>query len=198
MTVDLDTVFTKLAVSDDRLRVLNLLELLGFDTLRVNYSGGGDSGSVENFEFHPAPETKEKKHAAKFVETRFEETLSQPIWDTHGSFADGGGYSVDGSVVWNVTEKMVDIQGTHHYYEYDDEGEETENNDEDWAEGVYQYDEGDEVEVEDYDCDCLLAYAQCVLKEKFPGEYHNRIVAAAIQGDKGAVEYVKWVEGGCK
>ena len=196
MSVDLDTVFAKLSVEDERLRILNLMELLGFDTIHVNYSGGGDSGSVDNVEFFPTPTSKSQKDAAKFIEKRFEEPLSQPIWDKHGSFADGGGFSVNGIVVWDAKQKMVDINGTDHYWEYDEEGEESDSSEEEWGEGVYEFDEDDQTPSQNYSYDCLSAYAQFVLKDQFPGEYHNRIVAGAIQGDKQAKEYVKWVEGG--
>ncbi len=198
MTVDLDTVFAKLSVSDERLRILNLMELIGFDTLRVNYSGGGDSGSVDDFEFLPTPKAKTQKEAAKFIETRFDETLSQPIWDKHGSFADGGGYSVNGTVTWDAKGKTVDITGVDHYYEYDDDGDETSSNDDDWGEGVCEFDEDDQTPCDDYSYDCLTAYAKYVLKGKFPDEYHNRMIAGAIQGDSQAKEYVKWVEEGAK
>lgn len=191
MTVDLDTVFTKLLASDERLRLLNLIELMGFDSVRVEYSGGGDSGSVDFIEFLP-----NRNKSSDFIRDYFEETLSQPIWDTHGSFADGGGYSVNGSVVWDAKEKTVDIMGTHHYYECDEDGEETDSNDEDWAESIYSAEDDDEVRDDSYDC--LFAYAKYVLKDKFPGEYHNRMIAAAIQGDEHAKKYVKWVEDGMK
>lgn len=196
-TVDLDRVFADLSVESNHLRILNLMNHLGFDTIHVNYSGGGDSGSVDMIDFFPEPKSKEKRAAAKFVSERFEDTLSQPIWDMHGSFADGGGYSVNGTVVWDAKAKTVDINGTHHYYECDEEGEETDCEDEDFSEAVFEYDSEDPTEKED-SYDCLFAYAQFVLKDKFPGEYHNRMLAAAMQKEPHAVEYVKWCEGGCK
>lgn len=197
---NLDKVFSDLRVSDDNLRVLNLMGYLGFNTIHVNYSGGGDSGAVDYVEFFPEPKTNAQKEASRFLNEQFEETLSQPIWDLHGSFADGGGYSVNGAVIWDAVEKTVDINGTHHYYECDDEGEEADCNDEDFSEAVYSLDqhdlqiiEGEDVD-EDGSYDCLFAYARLVLKNKFPGEYHNRIVAAAIAGDSSAKEYVSWSE----
>ena len=194
-TVDFEKIFTDLSVGDERLRVLRFMDVLGLETIHVNYSGGGDSGSVDNIEFFP--EDTVNRNTYQFITTRFEETLSGPVWDHHGSFADGGGYSVSGSVVWNAKEKEVSIQGTHHYYEYNDEGEETESNDEDFAETCFDFDEDDPVD-EEPSFDILYAYAKFVLKDKFPGEYHNRMLAAAIKKDKDAIEYVKWCEGGCK
>lgn len=194
MTTDFDVIFRKLSVSDERLRILNLLELMGFNSVHVNYSGGGDSGTVEGFDFFPEPVTEEQKKAARFIETHFEETLEQPIWDRHGSFADGGGYSVSGTVIWDSKDKVVDIRGTDYYWEYDEEGEENESSEEDWSEGVCEYEPENMNEFDDCDYSCLAAYAQYVLKDKFPGEYHNRMIASAIEGDAGAKNYVVWLE----
>lgn len=195
-TVDFEKIFTDLSMGDERVRILNFMNVLGLDTIHVNYSGGGDSGSVDSIEFFP--EKAVNRNTYQFITTRFEEALSQPVWDHHGSFADGGGYSVNGSVVWNAKEKEVSIQGTHHYYEYDDEGEETESDDEDFAETCFNWEDGDPDRGDDPGFDMLYAYAKFVLKDKFPGEYHNRMVAAAMQKDKDAIEYVKWCKGGCK
>jgi hypothetical protein len=195
-TVDFEKIFTDLSVGDERLRVLKFMDVLGLDTIRVNYSGGGDSGSIDDVEF--LPDGAVARNVYEFVTERFEEVISQPVWDTHGSFADGGGYSVSGTVIWDAKQKEVSIQGTHHYYELDENCEETESNDEDFAETCYEFDEEDPVDGEP-SFDMLYAYAKFVLKDKFPGEYHNRMLAAAMEKDKGAFEYVKWVEGGrCK
>ena len=201
-TVDFENLFKKLSISDERLRILNFLKAVGFDSVHVNYSGGGDSGSVDSFNFFPTPSNENTREVAQFVENMFEEVLSQPIWDKHGSFADGGGFSVSGSVIWNVEEKSVVIQGTDCTLECDEEGEETESNYEDWVDDLYLYEEGEEEEVLSLNgeqrYDCLLGYAMCFMKDKFPGEFHNRMVAAAMVGDSDAVRYVKWCENGFK
>lgn len=193
--VDFEKIFSDLSVGDEKLRVLRFMDVLGLDTIRVNYSGGGDSGSVDDIEF--LPDGAVARNVYEFITNRFDELLSQPIWDKHGSFADGGGYSVSGTVVWDAKEKAVTIRGTDHYYEYDDEGDETNSEDVDWEEGCFDWEDGDP-DRSDPSFDMLYAYAKFVLKDKFPGEYHNRMLAAAMEKDQGAVEYVKWCEGGCK
>lgn len=194
-TVDFEKIFSELSVGNERLRILRFMDVLGLDTIRVNYSGGGDSGSVDDIEF--LPDGLCSRNLYQFITTRFEETLSQPVWDMHGSFADGGGYSVSGTVIWDAKQKEVSIQGTHHYYEYGEDGEETDSNDEDFGETCFDFDDEDPVDGEP-SYDILCAYAKFVLKDKFPGEYHNRMLAAAMEKDQGAIEYVKWCEGGCK
>jgi len=195
-TVDFEKIFTELSVGDERIRVLRFMDVLGLSSIRVNYSGGGDSGSVDDIEFHPQDAVG--RNLYEFITNRFEEILSQPVWDVHGSFADGGGYSVNGTVVWDASTKEVNLYGTHHYYEYDDEGEETDSNDEDFEEACFSWEDGDPERSEGPCFDMIYAYAKFVLKDKFPGEYHNRILAAAMEKDAGAIEYVKWVEGGKK
>ena len=194
-TVDFEKIFADLSVGDERLRVLRFMDVLGLDTIYVNYSGGGDSGSVDDIQFHPDRDSN--RDIYEFITSRFEDALAQPIWDKHGSFADGGGFSVNGAVVWDAKEKVVTIRGTDHYWEYDDEGEESDSHEEEWEEGCYEWEAGDP-EDGTPSFDMLYAYAKFVLKGKFPGEYHNRMLAAAMEKDKGAVEYVKWCEGGCK
>lgn len=195
--MDLDTIWNNLSVGNEKIRIFNLMKVLGFNSIHVNYSGGGDSGGPDGCDFYPEPSSDETRAASNFIWNTFEETLSNPIYDIHGSFADGGGYSVNGTVIWDADEKSVNIKGTHHYYDYDDEGETTEENDEDWAETVYEYDEEDEREGSPA-YDCLFAYAKFVLVGKFPGEYHNRMVASAMEGDADAIKYVKWCEQCCK
>ena len=43
-TVDFEKIFTELSVGDERIRVLRFMDVLGLSSIRVNYSGGGDSG----------------------------------------------------------------------------------------------------------------------------------------------------------
>jgi hypothetical protein len=193
--IDFEKIFSDLTVGDERVRIFRLMDVLGLDTIRVNYSGGGDSGSIEEISFHPEVDSNRKLY--EFITDRFEETLSQPVWDMHGSFADGGGYNVDGAVVWDAKGKDVSIRGTHHYYECDEDGEETDSNDEDFEEACFNWEEEDPDRGEP-SFEMLYVYAKFILKGKFPGEYHNRMVAAALQEDMGAIEYVKWCEGGCK
>lgn len=193
--IDFEKVFSDLSVGDERVRIFRLMEVLGLDTIRVNYTGGGDSGSIEEIEFHP--EVASNRKIYEFIRDRFEETLSDPVWNMHGSFADGGGYSVDGVVVWDAKGKDVSIRGTHHYYECDEDGEETENHDEDFEEACFNWEEGDP-DRDEPSYEMLYVYAKFILKDRFPGEYHNRMVAAAMASDVGAVEYVKWCESGCK
>jgi hypothetical protein len=161
----------------------------------VNYSGGGDSGSVESIELvfdeKVAKEQQRKLDAFREV---FEEELAQPIWDKHGSFADGGGYSVDGVVTYKAKDKTVYISGTDHYWgDYDSEENENEEDleqsrDEEWEDLVA---EKTEVDAGDDSYDFVCFYAKHVIGGRLPEEFHNQILFAAADGDPAAKKYIK-------
>lgn len=183
--------FDKLTCGSFYDRFLNFMEAAGLKQVRVEYSGGGDSGGPEGMEFSPS----KNKSLCEDIRSSFEEELSEPIYQRHGSFADGGGYSVNGEVIWDSTDKTVRMEGTDHHYSYEDCDEENEDfepeeTDSDWEETIFTKDEntknyGDK----DYSLVCL--YAKHFMKGKFPEEYHNRILAAAaVEGDESAKEYI--------
>ena len=189
MQTTTNDIFKILTTGDKYRRFFSLMEVMGFNTLTVNYSGGGDSGGPDGYTFHPDA----KPGTAKKIEERFEEFLCEPIWNRHGSFADGGGFSVDGSVIWDAKEKNVSISGCDHYYEYDEDGEDAGQNDEEWGDTVAELDEDyDDSNEEGFECAAF--YYTCILEKKMPVEHHNRMIAAAITGDVDAIKYVKWCE----
>lgn len=190
MQTTTNDIFKRLATGDRYRRFFSLMEVMGFDTLTVNYSGGGDSGGPDNYTFHPDA----KPSTAKKIEEYFEEFLCEPIWNHHGSFADGGGFSVDGEVVWDAKEKTVSISGCNHYYEYDEEGEDSGQVDEEWGETVNSIDDDYDDSQEEDNFECVAFYSIHILEKQLPPEHHNRMIAAAITGDVGAIKYVKWCE----
>jgi hypothetical protein len=170
-------------------RLFAYMELVGLDTIRVNYSGGGDSGGVDNMEF--LPETVDSS-ICKSIREDCEEELTQPIYSRHGGFADGGGYSVSGVVVYDAVEKRVSISGADHFYEYDEEGEEENSHEEEWIEDVYEQTEQWTEGGYEPEYDLAYLYAKHVLKSQLPEEYHNRILLeAATSKTPVAVKYIK-------
>lgn len=177
-------------------RLFSYMNLVGLDSIRVNYSGGGDSGGVDNMEFIGKGNKKAKKteylnnSVTESIREICEDELAQPIYDRHGGFADGGGYSVSGVVIFDANEKTVKISGTDHYYEWSEEDEdETDKRDNDFDDDIYQQTKRNMSGDEDY----LFAYlyAKDVLKNKLPEEFHNKMLIAATDDDIYAVEYVK-------
>jgi hypothetical protein len=178
--------FDSLTAGDFYTRFFAFCRSFGVERVNVEYSGGGDSGGPDGIGIHPENQSK----IAKYIREELEEELSNPIYNRHGSFADGGGYSVNGNVVYDVTNNQAWIEGTDHNYSYDDEGEETDSSDEEWEETLFS--------AEDsviYDRDYTFAFAYCKIKnEKLPTVEHNKMAAAAIVGDETAKEYMAWLE----
>lgn len=177
-------IFTKLTTGDFNARLFSFMRQVGLDRIIVNYSGGGDSGGMDSMSFVPAID--EKIESA--IQESLEEDLCNPIYSRHGSFADGGGYSVHGHVIWDAKQDKVWLEGVDHHYEYDEDGEESDERDEEWHEPIC--DEPDYNSKEkDYFFVCF--YAEHVLKSKLPEEFHNRILLEATNGDEAAEKYIK-------
>lgn len=177
---------------------------VGVSRVIVQYSGGGDSGGVDNIEVTLGKGSwtdEQKKSINNFFRENLEEELGNPIYDRHGSFADGGGYSVDGSVIYNAETNTAWIEGTDHFYEYSEseDGEEEEEtcSDESWDEMLYDaetsVDEEDQIgENDERTYDFIVAYAK-LKNQALPEVYHNHLAAAAIAGDDEAKEYMAWL-----
>lgn len=190
-------IYNDLVVGDFHDRLFAFMKICGIESIDVNYSGGGDSGGVDHIEIYFDNKNKlslsERSKLQKEIIDKFEEELAQPIWDRHGGFADGGGFSVDGIVTYSANAKCVRISGTDNYYGdecYDEEGNETEEapKTEDWEENVLIK---EEVDKNDSGYDFLCFYATNVLKAPLPEEFHNRVLIAAVDGDVGAKEYIQ-------
>lgn len=178
------------------LRFFGFCKALGISRVNVEYSGGGDSGGTDHIEFVPKdPDSKISSKITSFIREELEEQLSNPIYDRHGSFADGGGYNVSGRVVYDAEGNRAWIEGTDHYYEYneteDGEEEEAEETNEDFDEMLYEFEEGEGF-PEDREFDLLVAYAK-LNNENLPVFIQNYITAAAIAGDENAKEYMEWL-----
>jgi hypothetical protein len=195
-----DATFDKLTRGDEYQTFFALMESLGYKKVHVNYSGGGDSGGTDSIDFYPVPKDNDKNKKEKYdiqrrISERFEEFLSNPIYSRHGSFADGGGYSVDGVVVWDIPNKAVTIEGTEHNWGYND-GEEDEEEevceDTGFEEPVYSFDEGSPDHDRSFEVLCF--YVRNILKGKLPEVLHNRVLAAIIEGDESAKDYVAFLE----
>lgn len=185
--------FTQLTRGGFYDRLFAYMGLTGLDCIRVHYSGGGDSGGVENVEMMPEKVSKKIKIG---IEEHCEEELATPIYNRHGSFADGGGYSVDGVVVYDAKQKTVTIQGTDHYWsdDYEDEeegeGEGEEARDEEWCEDLYEKDD-DTTHLGDSDYLFAYMYAKDFLNKRLPEEFHNQLLIAATEKDQHAEDYIK-------
>ena len=174
-------------------RFLNFMKAAGLKQVRVSYSGGGDSGGPDGIEI--SPNTNRALNSE--IVSQFEEELSEPIYQRHGSFADGGGYSVDGRVIWDAANNNVIIEGTDHYYTYEDSDSEDEDAEEtqtdtEWGEVIFSKSEDyEDVASGDSDYSLLCLYAKWFLKGgKLPEEYHNRVLMAAVDGEDSAKEYI--------
>lgn len=186
--------FDRLTLGSSYQRLFAFCKGLGISRINVEYSGGGDSGGMDSIEVIPKSIDKE---VVNFIRNNLEEKLSNPIYDRHGSFADGGGYSVNGTVVYDIANNKAWIEGTDHFYEYndseneDEEGEET-SSDEAWDEMLYDHEDEDEL-GDEREYEFALHYAKLTNKP-FPDAIHNQMSAAAITGDENAKEYMAWAK----
>lgn len=178
--------FEKMTRGSFHARFLAFMKACHLSEVRVNYSGGGDSGGVDSITCFG----KERKEVLDRLESAIQDidSISDPIYNKFGSFADGGGYSVDGAIVYK--DNKVVLEGTEHHYEYDEKGEEGESRDEDFCEGVFDNTLPDYSGEQDF---CFVnLYASEYLRNKLPEEFHNRILtAAALDSDDAAVEYLE-------
>lgn len=175
-------------------RLFAFMKAAGLKNIEILYSGGGDSGGMEDHNFHPTSLGREVENN---LVDELEEWLTSPIYSRHGSFADGGGYSVNGMVSYNAESKTVILSGTDHYYEYSDDedgdGDIENEHDEEWEEVIYNSQDHKRSSEEDY----LFAhlYSKYISKEKLPEEFHNRMLAAAVtEDDEHAKQYVKEIK----
>lgn len=195
----MNEIFNELVIGDFHDRLFAFMKICGIKSIDVNYSGGGDSGGVDNidvnFDENGKISSNDRTSLRNKILDKWEEELAQPIWNRHGGFADGGGYSVNGVVTYNANNKSVSMSGTDHHYSddyYDEEGNEIEDPEEketatDWEETVLIKEEV-EKKVSGYDFLCF--YANNVLNSPLPEEFHNRVLIAAVEGDLGAKEYI--------
>jgi hypothetical protein len=192
--------YNEMVVGDFHDRLFAFMKICGIKSIDVNYSGGGDSGGVDHIDVYFAESSKislnDRTALNRRIVDKWEEELAQPIWNRHGGFADGGGYSVSGVVTYNAHIKSVAISGTDHHHGddyYDEEGNEIEEREEketaiDWEENLLIE---KEVEKRESGYDFLCFYANNVLNSPLPEEFHNRVLIAAVEGDLGAKEYIQ-------
>ena len=178
--------FDSLIIGSFEQRLFAYMNLVGIREIEVEYSGGGDSGGMDSINFHPS---EIKKKIAEGIRNDLEEQLSSAIYNRHGGFADGGGYYVNGSVVYDSINKTIVISGTDHITEYGEEQEdgdyEEDTREEDWEEQLTFY------KSKDIDCQFAYMFARDVLNGKFDEEFHNKLITyAAINKDEFAEKYV--------
>ncbi len=184
--------FNNLSMGSFEQRLFSYMDAVGLSRIEMEYSGGGDSGGVDNINFVPA--------VATAVENAFreqlEEALSNPIYNRHGGFADGGGYYVNGVVLYDAKNRLINISGTDHnttysYNEQDNDYEEGETSEEEWEETLFTPKDFDK-NRSGRDFTFVYLYARDFLKSKLPEEFHNRMLTeAATNNDEDAVNYVK-------
>lgn len=194
--------FAKITHYNHYQRTLNLIKMFGFDSVRVNYSGGGDSGSVDSIIWNPnknaTKNLDELSQLENNLEAEIEETISQPIWDHHGSFADGGGYSVDGCAVWDAVSGTVSIEGCDHWYDYDPETDETvDESDNEWTEDLYEYVPEEDLsnsQISEDSFEYVTFYCESFLNEPLPTDLHNLMLSEGLKGNVHAAKYAQWCE----
>lgn len=174
-------------------RLFAYMKLVGINKIEVNYSGGGDSGGVDNIEIYNSNESANPSISSGLRDD-LEEDLSSPVYNRHGGFADGGGYYVNGDVVYNANNKTIHISGVDHISEYGDEQEdgdyEETTREEEWEECLFDNDKAEN--NRDVNCQFAFMYARDVIKGKFQEEFHNKMLTyAAINKDEYAEDYLK-------
>lgn len=183
--------FNDLSTGSFEQRLFSYMDAVGLSRIELEYSGGGDSGGVDHMTFVPAVASVENSFSEQL-----EEELSSPIYNRHGGFADGGGYHVNGVVLYDAKNKLINISGTDHhttysYNEQDDDYDEGETSEEEWEEILFTKKDFDKKRF-GKDLIFVYLYARDFLKSKLPEEFHNRMLTeAATNNDEDAVNYVK-------
>lgn len=183
--------FNDLSTGSFEQRLFSYMDAVGLSRIELEYSGGGDSGGVDHMTFVPAVASVENSFSEQL-----EEELSSPIYNRHGGFADGGGYHVNGVVLYDAKNKLINISGTDHhttysYNEQDDDYDEGETSEEEWEEILFTKKDFDKKRF-GKDLIFVYLYARDFLKSRLPEEFHNRMLTeAATNNDEDAVNYVK-------
>ena len=184
--------FNDLSTGSFEQRLFSYMDAVGLSRIELEYSGGGDSGGVDHMTFVPAVGTA----VEDTFREQLEEALSNPIYNRHGSFADGGGYHVNGVVLYDAKNRLINISGTEHnttysYNEQEDDYEDEETSEEEWEETLFTPKDFDKKRL-GRDFTFVYLYARDFLKSKLPEEFHNRMLTeAATNNDEDAVNYVK-------
>ena len=182
--------FEKMTKGQFESRFLAFMEACELSEVHAQYSGGGDSGGLDRVRCYGNDHNGSIQRLESTLSSygnKAHDQISDPIYNKFGSFADGGGYPVDGAIVYKDT--MVLLEGTHHYYECDEDGEETENRDEEFSEELWSTDPFVCRDPEDFVL--VNLYATEYLQSKLPEEFHNRMITvAALNSDQSAVEYL--------
>jgi hypothetical protein len=98
-------------------KMFKILESKGIDQIDVVFSGGNDSGSIENFVVHVYSEEKEmKEDEINKINPDLSDVLSSVVYNDYGSFA--GDYDVSGKYVFSVKDKTVKKECSESYTEY--------------------------------------------------------------------------------
>lgn len=178
--------FDKLSTGNFYDRLFAYMSAVGIQRINVNYSGGGDSGGVDNIEAIP----EVSKSISSGITEVCEEDLANPIYNRHGSFADCGGFSVDGEVNYDAVNKVVMIQGTDHNWG-DEEGDEGQYDE--WEETIYNQEE-DYIVSDEKDYLFVYLYAKDYLKSRLSEEFHNRMLIEACEQDQYATRYIEEIK----
>lgn len=212
-----ETLYNQLSYGCYERRLFAYMAASGIGKITVSYSGGGDSGCVDEIWVYDGDGKMIDGCNPAWIDS--EENLCEPIWDKHGSFADGGGFFVSGAVEWNAINGTVEMSGTEYtdvYPEVDSEDEEAQElaydseheqetlewcdvlYDSGWLRGSAMFNRLREGKVssiiseeQGFDVHFLLLYAKCV--QPLPKEMHLRVVAEAICNPKSVelIEYMK-------
>ena len=188
-----ETLYNQLSYGCYERRLFAYMAASGIGKITVSYSGGGDSGCVDEIWVYDGDGKMIDGCNPEWIDS--EENLSEPIWDKHGSFADGGGYFVSGSVKWDAINRTVELSGVD-YTDVDDGEDSDEDGDreqieESWSDMLYENDEEcSDSERNVFDCHFLLLHCK---GKPMPKALHTRLLAEAIADPKNVelVEYMR-------
>lgn len=180
-------------------RILNLIRICGFDSIRVQYSGGGDSGGVDHLDFIRSKDSTNNLEVIskleKDLQELLEDPLSDPIWDEHGSFADAGGHSINGCVIWNAADNNVCIEGEEHYWDYDEDDEVTDEYDDPFHNDIYEFEPHYDYSQDGKpDYEYVPFYCEIISNSVLPTNLHNLMLSEGLKGNSSAKYYADWCE----
>lgn len=99
----------------DREELLQKLRDLRISEVRVEYSGSGDEGYIDEINFHPG---EPEEHMRRLLDDFFWEEIIQMHHD--GFHNDNGGY---GTVIWNIEDDKLTLHHRDYIQDVIDHGE---------------------------------------------------------------------------
>lgn len=162
---------------------LNLLDAFNISKIRVSFSGGGDSGGIDDVEFS-YNDDKCNLTVEDHIKNEFYNFLEEPVYDNYGGFA--GEYNVNGDLIYDVRNHTVFMTCNEYSYEYDDEGNEIDENG--FEQTSVIYDESKNY-ADEHMYDFLSSYV-ILTKDQLNDTIKNKILLESISGNDSAREFI--------